>query len=73
MEKLIPTCAPENMTIVDGFVACTSWEFVQPMFPMVELSPEELALWMSATAAFLGACFASRMLVRTIFQAGNSD
>lgn len=75
MSKFFPTCDPSGLVVnIDNTLTCTTgWELREVMFPMYELAPPDLALVMSATAAFLIACFASRGLVRTIFMAGNSD
>jgi len=69
---LFPTCLPENMTVIDGYVHCTAWEMREMLYPMYELSPEETGAIMAAIAAFLAVCFAGRALVRVLLSAGTS-
>ncbi len=75
MSKVFPTCELSDLVInVDNTLSCSAgWELREVIFPMYELSGSDLALWMSATAAFLTACFACKGLVRTIFNAGSSN
>lgn len=73
MSKMMLTCDPLNL-VVDGagVPSCTAWEMREVMYPMYELSGEDLALTMAATATFLITCYAGRRVVKFIDLLGTS-
>lgn len=73
MSKVFLVCEVSSLQIVDGYPTCANWEYMQPIFPLYELEPVELAALMGATTFFLAICFAGRSLVRMLFKSGTSD
>lgn len=73
MSQVFLTCDLNNLSIVDGYPTCTEWELMQPMFPLFELDPVQLASLMAATTVFLAICYGGRGLLKLLFSSATSD
>lgn len=73
MSKVFLVCEQANLTFVDGYPACSQWELMQPMFPLFELDPIQLASIMGATTLFLAICYGGRGLLRFMFSSATSN
>lgn len=73
MSKVFLTCELQNLNIVDGYPTCTQWEYMQPVFPLYELDPAQLASIMGATTLFLAICYGGRGLLKLMFSSATSN
>jgi len=73
MAQMFLTCDPSNLVIDGaGVPSCTAWDMREVMYPMYELSGEDLALTMAATATFLITCYVGRRLVKFVDMLGTN-
>lgn len=70
---VVLTCKLDALSIVDGVPHCADWEYITPIFPMFELSQQELWSVMGATSLFLAICFSGRGLLRYLLSPTTSD
>lgn len=68
---VVLTCKLDNLTIVDGVPYCTQWDYITPMFPMFELTQQELWVIMGATSVFLAICYSGRGLLKNLLSPAN--
>lgn len=73
MAQVFPTCAQENLSIIDGYTHCTEWLIREIPLPLTELSPAETGPIMAGIAGFLAVCFAGKMLLRFLTTSGSSN
>lgn len=75
MSKFYASCDLAGLTTnPDNTLSCsTGWEIRETMFPLYELTTDELTLIMSGIFAFFAACAMVNRIVKSAASAGGTD